>query len=157
MRRLVLSFSLAAAAAVAAMAMPAAPEPVFVESAGLSSIAIRGADPVAYFTEGRAVTGSAEFAADWRGATWRFASAANRDAFLAAPERYAPAYGGFCAWAVAHGYTAPVDPEAWSIVDGRLFLNYSISVRAQWEPDKDALIVRGDANWPGLSAALANG
>jgi len=64
-------------------------------------LAIRGHDPVAYFTEGRPVRGSAEHVAEWNGATWQFASAQNRDAFLADPEAYAPQFGGFCAWAVA--------------------------------------------------------
>ena len=66
------------------------------------------------------------------GATWRFAWPENRDAFAADPESYAPQYGGWCAWAVAHGYTAKIDPEAWSIVDGRLYLNYSKAVQLQW-------------------------
>jgi YHS domain-containing protein len=103
---------------------------------------------VAYFTEGRPMRGRPEFTHQWAGATWRFASAANRDRFAAAPERYAPAYGGFCAWAVSEGYTAPIDPDAWRIVDGRLFLNYDRAVQRQWERDIPGRIARGDANWP---------
>jgi len=113
-------------------------------------VAIRGTDPVAYFTEGRPVRGSAEHVAEWNGATWQFASAQNRDAFLADPEAYAPQFGGFCAWAVAEGYTASIDPDAWRIVDGRLYLNYSRRIQRRWERDIPGNISRGEANWPGL-------
>lgn len=88
-------------------------------------IAIDGTDPVAYFTEGAPVAGDPAITHDWMGATWRFASAANNDAFVADPESYAPQFGGYCAWAVSEGYTASTTPEAWSIVDGKLYLNYS--------------------------------
>lgn len=114
-------------------------------------LAVRGTDVVAYFLQGRPVAGSAAHTHAWRGATWRFASAANRDRFAADPERYAPAYGGFCAYAVSEGYTAPIDPAAWRIVDGRLFLNFDRSVQRRWERDIPGRIARGDANWPGLS------
>lgn len=113
-------------------------------------VAIRGADPVAYFTEGRPVAGDPGITAEWGGATWRFASAANRDRFLADPAAAAPQFGGFCAWAVAHGYTAETDPEAWKIVDGRLYLNYSKDVQADWEADIPGFIAKAEANWPGL-------
>lgn len=113
-------------------------------------VAIRGTDPVAYFTEGRPTPGSPDFAAEWGGATWHFASGANRSRFLADPEAYAPQYGGFCAWAVSEGYTAPIDPEAWRIVEGRLYLNYNRSVQRRWEADIPGHIARADANWPGL-------
>jgi hypothetical protein len=115
-------------------------------------IAVRGTDVVAYFVEGRPFAGRAEFAHAWRGATWRFATAGNRDRFVADPERYAPAYGGFCAYAVSEGYTAPIDPAAWRIVDGRLFLNYDRSVQRRWERDIPGRVARGDANWPRLAA-----
>ena len=106
-----------------------------INSSFLGGVAIEGADPVAYFTEGKAVEGSDDFAHEWMGATWRFVSAANRDRFAAEPDRYAPQYGGYCAWAVSQGYTAKIDPEAWTIVDGRLYLNYSKEVRTQWSAD----------------------
>lgn len=115
-------------------------------------IAVSGTDVVAYFTEGRPVAGRAEFTHRWQGAAWRFASAANRDRFAADPARYAPAYGGFCAYAVSEGYTAPIDPAAWKIVEGRLFLNYDRSVQRRWERDIPGRIARGDANWPRLAA-----
>ncbi|MBK1660913.1 YHS domain-containing (seleno)protein [Paracraurococcus ruber] len=133
----------------ATCAQPPAPAQTYAEN----GLAIRGTDPVAYFTEGRPVPGRAEFRHDWRGATWLFASAANRDAFAAAPDRYAPAYGGFCAYAVSEGYTAPTDPAAWRIVDGRLFLNYDRSVQRTWEGDIPGRVRRGDANWQRLRPA----
>jgi hypothetical protein len=117
-----------------------------------NGVAVRGTDPVAYFAEGRPVAGRADLTLDWAGATWRFATAANRDTFAADPARYAPAYGGFCAWAVAEGYTAPIDPAAWRIVEGRLYLNYSRTIQRRWERDIAGNIRRADTNWPRLAA-----
>jgi YHS domain-containing protein len=121
--------------------------PVYSNWRGL---AIRGFDPVAYFTEGRPVEGSSEHTAEWMGATWRFASAANRDRFVAGPERYAPRYGGYCAYAVAKGETASIDPEAWKIVDGKLYLNYSRDIQETWEKDIPGYVEKADRNWPKL-------
>jgi YHS domain-containing protein len=112
--------------------------------------AISGYDPVAYFTLGTPTPGSSELSAEWMGATWLFATAANRDAFRADPQRYAPQYGGYCAWAVANGKTASIDPEAWKIVDGKLYLNYSRDIQKKWESDVPGNIRRADGNWPGL-------
>ena len=92
--------------------------------------------------------GSSDFETEWKGATWRFASAANREAFLADPEKYAPQYGGYCAWAVSQGQTAPIEPEQWSIVDGKLYLNYNADVQAKWKADVPGFIARADENWP---------
>ncbi len=114
------------------------------------NIAMHGYDPVAYFVEGRPAKGSAQFTAQWMGAVWMFASAGHRDLFQKEPEKYAPRYGGYCAWAVSQGYTANGDPEAWRIVDGKLYLNYSKSVRKKWEQDTAARIKEGDRNWPEL-------
>lgn len=142
-------------AALALMAAaPAMADGVVYTSRGK---AIRGYDPVAYFTEGKPVEGKSDFTVQWSGAAWRFASAANRDKFKAAPEKFAPQYGGYCAWAVSQGYTAPTAPEAWRIVGGKLYLNYSKGVQRQWEaggPRK--LIAAGDRNWPRLKAGLSN-
>ena len=124
-------------------------DPVFNQG----GTAIRGYDPVAYFTEGKPVEGSEEFIADHKGAQWRFASAAHRDLFAADPEKYAPQYGGYCAWAVANNYTATTDPHAWSIKDGKLYLNFSKFVRTRWAIDKSGNIAKADANWPGLRDA----
>ncbi len=113
--------------------------------------AIRGYDPVAYHLEQKPVKGDAQYSLDWKGHEWHFKSAANRDLFAADPEKYAPAYNGFCAYAVSEGYTASTVPEAWTIHNGRLFLNYSLSVRSTWLKDVDDRISAGDRNWPGLA------
>jgi YHS domain-containing protein len=112
--------------------------------------AIRGVDPVAYFDHKGPVKGSKQFSHSWRGATWHFASAENRDKFAADPERYAPRYGGYCAYAVAEGYTADIDPSAWSIVDGKLYLNYSPRIRERWNKDIPGYIRKADASWPAV-------
>ena len=116
-----------------------------VDSSGL---ALKGYDPVAYFTEKKPVRGKGEFTAQHEGATYRFASAANRDAFAADPGKYAPQYGGYCAFGVASGYKAPIEPDAWTVVDGKLYLNYNQSVRRQWSSDIPGFIRKAEANWP---------
>jgi len=120
-------------------------EPVYKFSGAL---ALKGYDAVAYFNDGNAVEGSEQFIHEWNGAKWLFASAANRDAFAIDPPKYAPQYGGYCAWAVGHGYTAKGDPEAWKIVNGKLYLNYSKEVQAKWVQDIPGYIEKGDENWP---------
>ena len=115
-----------------------------------ASVALRGFDPVAYFSQGQPVKGEAALTYAWAGATWRFSSARSREAFKMDPARYAPQYGGYCAWAVSRGYTAEIDPEAWKIVDGKLYLNYSKSVRKQWEGDIPGNIEKANRHWPGL-------
>ena len=120
--------------------------PVFSDRDG----AIRGYDPLAYFDRKGPVKGSKQFTHQWNGATWHFASAENRDQFAAAPEKYAPQYGGYCAYAVAQGYTANIDPAAWTIMDGKLYLNYSLSVRERWRKDIPGYIRKADTNWPAV-------
>lgn len=115
--------------------------------------AIRGYDPVAYFEAGEPVEGTPEHSLQWGGVTWHFASAANRAAFAAEPQRYAPQYGGYCAYAVAKGDLVSVDPHAWSIVDGKLYLNYSTSVQRRWQQDIPGYIAQADAEWPELDPA----
>jgi len=139
------------AASPVLFAFPAmAREPEVYQSGG---VAINGADAVAYFSldEGAdPVIGAPEFAHDWNGVTWHFANAANRDAFAATPEAYAPAFGGYCAFAASRGYVATTVPEAWSVVDGRLFLNFSLRVRRRWLRMLPDAIAQGDANWPAI-------
>ena len=120
--------------------------PVFSDREG----AIRGHDPVAYFDGKGPVKGSKQLSHAWGGVTWYFTSAENRDRFAAAPEKYAPQYGGYCAYAVASGYTADIDPRAWSVVDGRLYLNYSLGVRERWSRDVPGNIRKADGNWPAV-------
>lgn len=110
--------------------------------------AIDGYDAVAYHTEGRPVEGTSDFTYEWMGATWRFANAGNRDMFAAAPETYAPAYGGYCAYGVAKGKKPSIDPEAWRIVDGQLYLNLSKDVQKLWEKDIPGYIAKADQMWP---------
>ena len=113
-------------------------------------IAIDGTDAVAYFTRGEPVAGTAEFSHDWMGATWLFSTEENRAKFAADPEAYAPQYGGYCAYAVSEGYTASTVPEAWKIVDGKLYLNYSRSVQRRWQQSIPERIKAADANWPSV-------
>ena len=116
-----------------------------------SGLAIKGYDPVAYYKIEKPVEGSSQYELKRKDATWRFASEEHRDLFKANPEIYAPRYGGYCAWAVAQGYTASVDPKnAWSIVEGQLYLNYDIKVKNRWEKDIPGNIEKADANWPGV-------
>lgn len=114
-------------------------------------VAIRGYDPVAYFRQGGPRHGSPEHAVRYDGATWYFASAANRALFLADPERYKPAYGGFCAYGTSRGYLVKIEPEAWSIVEGRLYLNYDLDVRATWSKDTKTYLARSERNWKHLT------
>ncbi len=125
----------------------AAPE---ICAATLSRLAAAGHDVVAFHTEGKPTLGSARFTHAWKGATWRFASASARDAFAAAPDRYAPAYGGHCSWAASQGYRASGDPRHWRIVDGRLFFNYDARVHRTWLTDIPGFIAAADRNWPKL-------
>lgn len=122
-----------------------------VNKSFLRGVAIKGYDPVAYFEQGKPVEGSADFTAEWKDATWRFANAANRDKFKASPESYAPQYGGYCAYAVSEGYTADISPDAWKIVDGKLYLNYDKNVQKIWSGDIPGRIAKANANWPALA------
>lgn len=144
-------------AALALAATPALflPAPAFAEppvyTGRFSDIAVQGHDPVAYFKDGKPVKGISSITAEYQGATFRFANAANRDAFLADPEKYAPQYGGYCAWAVSQGYHAKGDARFWKIVDGKLYLNYNASVQETWETDVPGFIEGGDKNWPKIN------
>ncbi len=123
-------------------------DPVNTTRAG---VAVKGYDVVAYFTEGRPLKGSRELSHRWQGATWHFASAEHRDLFAADPERYAPQYGGYCAYAVAQGSTAGIDPEAWKIHEGKLYLNLNEGIQKRWLGDVEGYVAKADANWPKIS------
>lgn len=128
---------------------------ILVDEAG---VAIGGYDVVAYFTVAEAQQGSAEYSAQWQDATWWFASAENRKAFLASPERYAPAYGGWCAYGMAEGYAAETDPvNGWTIHEGRLYLNWDAEVTADWRADKSGLLEKSEGYWPTVSEELDRG
>lgn len=113
-------------------------------------VALSGYDPVAYFTEGKPVKGSAAHTATEGGAVYHFASAKNRALFVAHPTKYVPKYGGYCAYGMARGYKAPVDPAAFTIVKGHLYMNYSPSVQRTWRKDIDGYVARADGNWPSV-------
>jgi YHS domain-containing protein len=136
----------ALAASLAAPAAWAAQDAIYTGT--LSDLAVSGYDPVAYFTEGKPVEGDRARSHDWQGATWRFATPENLEAFKADPAKYAPQFGGYCAWAVSQGYTASADPQAWKVVDGKLYLNYNLDVKKTWEQDVPGNIAKADANWP---------
>ena len=140
-----LALAVPAAAALAPRAMAATPE-VYAEG----GVAVDGTDVVAYFTQGAPAAGDEAITFDYMGATWRFSSEANRDLFAADPAAYAPQYGGYCAYAVSQGYTASTVPEAWTIVEDKLYLNFSTSVRRRWERDIPGHIMAADANWPAV-------
>ena len=148
-RRHVLTLTLIApvAAAFASRAIAATPE-VYAEG----GIAVDGTDVVGYFTDGAPVAGDPAITHDYMGVSWQFSTQANRDAFAADPAAYAPQYGGYCAYAVSQGYTAPTVPEAWSIVDDKLYLNFSTRIRSRWERDIPGHIAAADANWPSVLA-----
>lgn len=125
------------------------PAPIFARD----GLAIRGIDPVAYFDGNGPVEGDARHAMDWKGVEWRFASAENRERFATNPGAFAPRYGGFCAWAVAvKGELYSTQPENWSIVEGRLYLNYNNAVQEKWEAGIPRFIAEADRRWPGLMA-----
>ncbi|MBT8438041.1 MAG: YHS domain protein [Gammaproteobacteria bacterium] len=112
--------------------------------------AIRGYDPVAYFTVGEPTPGQDRYSSRWQGGIYKFSSADNLALFKSDPARYAPQYGGYCAYAVSKGATASTEPEAWTIVNGKLYLNFSLSVQKRWSKDIPGHIKSADNNWPGV-------
>lgn len=109
--------------------------------------AIGGYDPVAYFTEKKPVKGKEEFKSVYQGANWYFSSAANKKLFDANPLTYAPQYGGYCAFGVAGGYKAKISPDAWTVVNNKLYLNYNLNVQKDWLKDQSGMIKKADSNW----------
>ena len=114
---------------------------------GSDGLALRGFDTVAYFAVEAAVEGDPKYEFVWNGAKWLFSSEENMKKFQANPESYAPQFGGYCSFAVSEGYTADGDPQAWKIVDGKLYLNYNKQVREKWEQNQVERIEKGTANW----------
>ncbi len=122
-------------------------EPVYDDFFGK---AIKGYDPVSYFTENKAVKGNNDITYQWNGSQWHFSSEENLKLFVSDPAMYAPQYGGYCAWAVSRSYTAATDPNAWYIFEGKLYLNYSKSVQQSWQKDIKGNVAKADINWPKL-------
>ncbi|NKB36458.1 MAG: YHS domain protein [Gammaproteobacteria bacterium] len=120
--------------------------------------AIHGYDPVAYFEEGEAKKGSTEFQLNWEGAIWLFSSAESRDEFLGQPAQYAPQYGGWCAFGMAEGYAAETDPlKAWTIHEGRLYLNWNEEVAADWSESISGYLKKSERNWSKIQSKLLKG
>ncbi len=137
----------------AMLATPAlAGKPLQYSKGGL---AIGGYDPVAYFTESEARKGSADHSLSWNGATWQFKSAANKALFEANPEKYAPQYGGYCAYAMASGDLVSINPKAWDVYKGKLYLNYSSVVWAIWGRNRKGYISRADKRWLSIVKGLS--
>ena len=113
--------------------------------------ALLGHDAVAYFKDGKPVKGVTEYKAEYKGSVFVFASEAHRAAFVADPARYAPQYGGYCAFGVAGGYKAATDPAAFSVVDGKLYLNYNRDVQKQWSADIPGFILKAEGKWPAVA------
>jgi YHS domain-containing protein len=111
-------------------------------------LAVKGYDPVSYFTTGKPTPGLAQFSTIYKGATYRFSSAENRDRFIATPEKFVPQYGGYCAYAVSLNKIADIEPDEWAIVNDKLYLNNGFLAQSLWSLDKSGNIVRGDRNWP---------
>ena len=148
MRKLIAALALAFSTLF--IASPAYADHAPVYTSLLSRVAVSGYDTVAYFTIGRPTRGAAQFSTTYQGYEYRFASAENLAAFRAAPARYLPQYGGYCAWAISQGYTASADPTNWRIVDGKLYLNYNDEIQRRWEQDIPARIREANANWPSV-------
>lgn len=115
-----------------------------------AGVAIQGYDPVAFFTDHHPVTGKPEFASKYNGATYEFASQEHKALFDKEPAKYEPAFGGYCAYGVSRNKLVSVDVEAFQIVDGKLLLQYSKSVRATFNGDPKANLSKANQNWPGL-------
>jgi len=114
-------------------------------------VALHGYDPVAYFTQGKPVKGDKKFSSDYRGAIYRFASADDKAMFDTEPTKYEPQFGGFCAYAVSQDRTADIQPDCWSIVDGRLLVQNSPKAVELWNKDVAGHIKSADQNWPAIA------
>ncbi len=125
--------------------------------AAAAELAIRGYDPVSYHIATPS-EGSEQFTYDWNGMQWRFASSLNRDLFATNPQRYAPQYNGFCAYAAAKNYLAEIDPvRGWTLLDGKLYMNWSASVKYLWRQRAKSYVSQADENWPGLLRRVQSG
>ena len=110
--------------------------------------AVNGYDVVGYFTQGKPVEGKKTFLYQWHNAYWLFSTKQNLDSFSHSPEKYAPQFGGYCAYGVSEGHKATTEPDAWTIVDGKLYLNYNKDVQQLWKKDIPGRIIKAEENWP---------
>ena len=141
-------FVQALAALAAAVFVTAVQAGEFFEKEG---VALRGYDAVAYVKDGKAVKGSPQYKLEYKGSGFHFSSQAHRDAFAADPVKYAPQYGGFCAFGISKGYKAATDPAAFTVVNGKLYLNYNRDVQKQWSADVPGFVALADKQWPAAS------
>jgi len=116
-------------------------------------VALRGYDPVAYFASAEPQQGQAQYSYEYKGSKFYFASDANRRAFMAMPEKYAPQFGGYCAFGTAQGYKVSTQPDAFAIVKDKLYLNYDKKVQGIWRQDVPGNIAKAEKNWPEVSKA----
>ena len=114
------------------------------------AVAIQGYDPVAFFTDNRPVKGNSQFQSQYQGAKYYFASAEHKSAFDKEPAKYAPQFGGYCAYGASRGKTVPIKIETWEIVNGRLLLQYDLDVKSKFDKDPQGTLKQADENWPGL-------
>lgn len=126
----------------------AAADPIYTSL--FSNAGAGGYDVVAYFTESKPVEGKDDYQTEYQGADWYFSSQENLDTFVADPEKYAPQYGGYCAWAVAEGGLYKGDPSYWTVLDGKLYLNYDAEVQTKWNKDQPGFISTANKNWPNI-------
>lgn len=129
---------------VLAVSISWAQTPAYFNSDG---VAIKGHDPVAYFSDKAATPGSKQFAYTWQGTEWRFKNQANLDTFKANPEKYAPQFGGYCAYGASENHKSPTDPAAFTIVNDKLYLNYNLKVKELWSKDIKGRIETAEKNW----------
>lgn len=118
--------------------------------ASRTDTAINGYDTVAYFTQGKPVKGLDSLVVDWMGAKWKFSTQANLELFKAKPEQYAPQYGGYCAYGVAQGYLVKVEPEQFTVREGKLYLNYDADVQSKWLKDPEGFNREADQKFEAL-------
>ena len=143
MKKTFLNLILIFATTISGFAQQSDKPAVFSNKAG----AIKGYDPVAYFTDAKPIKGKAEIVFQWNDATWHFANEDNKQKFAKNPTQYAPQYGGYCAYGLAKGYKVKIEPEAWAIEQGKLYLNYDKSVQQDWDKDRKGYIQKANENW----------
>ena len=149
MNRRSLLWAVAASFTLAFTPLPAFAAKAEIYTGLVEGVAVGGYDAVSYFS-GMPVEGKADITTKWKDAEWRFATAENRDAFVANPDKYAPQYGGYCAFALSKGALVKSDPDAWTVVDSKLYLNFNKAVRENWQEDIPGNISKADGNWPNI-------
>ena len=153
-RSLIFALGLAAFSVLMVNTAPGVKPEIYVKEGGTFlggwTYALNGYDPVSYFSASGPRQGTDKFIYLWKGALWRFASRENRDKFIARPAAFTPRYGGYCAWAAAHGRLVPADPRVWAIHRGKLYVIRNRSLKRKWDKDREALIAKADAYWPSI-------